>query len=186
VRVSGIIISTMATGSTNTYDLPYPLLSDPVNVHEDIQSLAERLEDILSNVGVPFISIEVRNNSGVSIPKATPVYITGHSTKPTIAKSRADNLETLPVIGVTQSAIANGADGVIIVSGLFEDVDTSIYTAGDILYLGSTGGLAFDDQGTSPGALVVVLKSNSTTGSMLIFGAPRGNGTWGALKYGYG
>ena len=183
MSVSGIIISTMATGSTNTYDLPYPLLSDPVNVHEDIQSLAERLEDILSNVGVPFISLEVRNNSGASIPKGTPVYITGHSTKPTIAKSRADNLDTLPVVGVTQSIIANSADGVIIVSGIFEDIDTSGYTAGDILYLGSTGGLAFDD-GNSYGALAVVLKINSTTGSMLI-GAPRGNGTWGALKYGY-
>jgi hypothetical protein len=35
---SGIIISIMATGATTTYDLPYPVLTDPVNVHEDIQS----------------------------------------------------------------------------------------------------------------------------------------------------
>ena len=182
MRVSGIIIDTMATGSTNTYDLPYPLLSDPVNVHEDIQSLAERLEDILSNVGVPFISLEVRNNSGASIAKGTPVYITGHSTKPTIAKSRADNLDTLPVVGLTQSAIASGADGVIIVSGIFEDIDTSIYSGGDVLYLGTTGGLTNNNSGF--GALAVALKINSTTGSMLV-GAPKGNGTWGALKYGY-
>ena len=76
----------MATGSTNTYDLPYPVLSDPVNVHEDIQSLAERLEDVLSNVGVPFISLEVRNISGASIAKGTPVYITGYTTKTTVEK----------------------------------------------------------------------------------------------------
>ena len=102
MRVSGIIISTMATGATTNYDLPYPVLSDPVNVHEDIQSLAERLEDILSNVGTPFISLEVRNNSGATIAKGTPVYISGYSTKPTIAKSDSDDLTTFPVVGITQ------------------------------------------------------------------------------------
>ena len=135
MRGSGIIISTMATGATNTYDLPYPVLSDPVNVHEDIQSLAERLEDILSNVGVPFISLEVRNTTSASIAKGTPVYISGYSTKPLIAKSDSDDLTTFPVVGITQAAISNNSNGVIIVSGVFEDINTSSYTAGDILYV---------------------------------------------------
>ena len=39
----------MATGATTIYDIPYPILTDPVNVHEDIQSLAERIEDDLGN-----------------------------------------------------------------------------------------------------------------------------------------
>ena len=38
----------MATGVTTTYNFPYPVLTDPVNVHEDIQSLAERIENVLS------------------------------------------------------------------------------------------------------------------------------------------
>jgi hypothetical protein len=32
---------TMATGITTNYDIPFPLSSDPVNVHGDMQSLAE-------------------------------------------------------------------------------------------------------------------------------------------------
>jgi hypothetical protein len=173
----------MATGATTNYDLPYPVLSDPVNVHEDIQSLAERLEDILSNVGVPFISLEVRNTTGSTIAKGTPVYISGYSTKPLIAKCDSDDLTTFPVVGITQAAISNNTDGVIIVSGVFEDINTSSYTAGEILYVANGGGLTDTIPAGGSGAVAVVAKSNASTG-IIIVGQPKGNGTWGALKNG--
>jgi len=183
MRGSGIIISTMATGATDTYDLPYPVLSDPVNVHEDIQSLAERLEDILSNVGVPFISLEVRNTTGATIAKGTPVRISGYTTKPLIAKCDSDDLTTFPFVGITQAAISNNSNGVIIVSGVFEDINTSSYTAGDILYVANGGGLTNSIPAGGSGAVAVVAKSNASTG-IIIVGQPKGNGTWGALKNG--
>jgi len=173
----------MATGATTNYDLPYPVLSDPVNVHGDIQSLAERIESVILNIGLPFISLEVRNNSGASIAKGTPVYISGYSTKPTIAKSDSDDLTTFPVIGITQSAITNGSDGVIIVSGIFEDVNTSSYTAGDTLYVANGGGLTDTIPTGGSGAVAVVAKSNASTG-VLVVGQPKGNGTWGSMKAG--
>ena len=51
----------MATGATANYDIPYPLSSDPVNIHEDFQDLAERIELILPD----FVNhtIEVKNTS---------------------------------------------------------------------------------------------------------------------------
>jgi hypothetical protein len=173
----------MATGATTNYDLPYPVLSDPVNVHEDIQSLAERLEDILSNVGTPFISLEVRNTTGATIAKGTPVYISGYSTKPLIAKSDSDDLTTFPVVGITQSAISTATDGVIIVSGVFEGINTSSYTAGEILYVANGGGLTDTIPAGGSGAVAVVAKSNATTG-IIIVGQPKGNGTWGSMKAG--
>jgi hypothetical protein len=173
----------MATGATTNYDLPYPVLSDPVNVHEDIQSLAERLEDVLSNVGVPFISLEVRNTTGSTIAKGTPVYISGYSTKPLIGKCDSDNLSTFPIVGITQSQISTGTDGVIIVSGVFEGIDTSSYAAGNILYVANGGGLTNTIPTGGSGAVAVVAKSNASTG-IIIVGQPKGNGTWGALKNG--
>jgi hypothetical protein len=173
----------MATGSTTNYDLPYPVLSDPVNVHEDIQSLAERLEDVLSNVGVALISLEVRNASGVSIAKGTPVYISGYSTKPTIAKCDSDDITTFPVAGITQSAISNGSDGVITISGVFEGINTSAFAAGDVLYVANGGGLTDTIPAGGSGAVAVVAKSNASTG-IIIVGQPKGNGTWGSLKNG--
>ena len=173
----------MATGATDTYDLPYPVLSDPVNVHEDIQSLAERLEDILSNVGVPFISLEVRNTTGATIAKGTPVRISGYTTKPLIGKCDSDDLTTFPFVGITQAAISNNSNGVIIISGVFEDINTSSYTAGDILYVANGGGLTNSIPAGGSGAVAVVAKSNASTG-IIIVGQPKGNGTWGALKNG--
>ena len=180
---SGIIIITMATGATNTYDLPYPLLSDPVNVHGDIQSLAEQIELILPSLGLPYFTHEVKNVSGASIAKGDPVYVTGFSTKTTVAKSVATDLTTFPVIGLATTAIANGSDGVVLVSGIFTGVNTSAYTAGNRLYVGTSGGLTATQPAGGSGATGVVLKANSTTGVILVIPA-KGNGTWGAVKAG--
>lgn len=173
----------MATGATSTYDFPYPILTDPVNIHEDIQSLAERIEDVISNVGLPFISLEVRNVTGATIAKGTPVYITGYTTKPTVAKSDSDNLATFPVLGITQAAIATATDGVVVISGVFENINTSSFTAGNVLYVANNGGLTNSIPAGGSGAVAIVAKSNATTG-VIIVGQPKGNGSWGALKYG--
>jgi hypothetical protein len=171
----------MATGATVIYDLPYPLISDPVNVHEDIQSLAEQVELVISGVGVPFISYEVTNNSGETISKGDPVYITGYSgttTKTTVARSDSDDENTFPVLGLAQSEISNNTDGVIVIAGVFDNVDTSSFTAGDKLYVNSGGGLT----NSGSGAIGTVAKASNN--GIIILLKPKGNGTWGALKEG--
>ena len=177
------MISIMATGATTTYDLPYPVLSDPVNVHEDIQSLAERIETVISNIGLPFISLEVRNITVSTIAKGTPVYISGYTSKPTIAKCDSNDLTTFPVVGITQAAMTSNSDGVIIISGVFENINTAAYSAGDILYVADGGGLTDTVPADGSGAVAVVAKSNASTG-VIIVGQPKGNGSWGALKNG--
>ena len=67
----------MASGETTLYDFPYPVASDPVNVHEDIQSLAEAIEAVLPSLGLPYHTLEVTNNTGSQITKGTPVYVSG-------------------------------------------------------------------------------------------------------------
>jgi hypothetical protein len=177
----------MASGETTVYDLPYPVNSDPVNVAGDIQSLAERIEVILPTLGLPYHTLEVVNNSGVSIAKGDPVYISGFGTsKPRVTKSQASSIATFPVIGLAQSAIGNGNDGVVVISGVFTGVNTSSYAAGDRLYVGSSGGLTATQPitaTTNSGVVGIVAKSNSTTGVILV-GSFKGNGTWGSMKAG--
>jgi hypothetical protein len=168
---------------TTNYDLPYPLAADPVNVHEDIQDLAEAIDSILPTLGLPYHTLEVVNNTGATIAKASPVYISGFGTsKPRIAKSDADTLATFPVIGLTQAAITNGSDGVVILTGVFTGVDTSSFAVGSRLYVASGGGLT-TTQPTSGGGVIGVVAKAAASGTILV-GANKGNGTWGSMKAG--
>jgi hypothetical protein len=141
-------------------------------------------QSLIQTINGGFNTIDVTNNSGASIAKGDPVYISGYgTTKPTIAKSISTNLATFPVIGLATTAISNASDGVVLVSGIFSNINTNAYTVGDKLYIGSTGGLTITQPTTGSGAVAIVLKKNATTGTLLV-GQPKGNGTWGSLKAG--
>lgn len=178
----------MASGETTTYDLPYPVDTDPVNVAGDIQSLAERIEVVLPTIGLPYHTIEVTNDSGVSITKADPVYISGFNSttgKPRITKSQASTIGTFPVIGLAQSTISSGTDGVVVISGVFTGVNTASYSVGARLYVGTSGGLTTTQPittTTNSGVIGIVAKSNAS--GIIIIGSFKGNGTWGAMKAG--
>lgn len=174
----------MASGETILYDFPFPINSDPVDVAGDIQSLAEAVEAVLPTIGLPFHTLEVRNVSGVSITKGDPVYVSGFSTKPTIAKSNTTTIGTFPVVGLAQSAIGNNSDGVIVLSGVFTNINTASYTAGDVLYVASGGGLTATKPASNVVTVGVVAKSNATTGVILVTSPRSRAGTWGALKEG--
>ncbi len=168
---------------TTNYDLPYPLSSDSVNVHQDIQNLAETIDDLLISIGLPYHTLEVSNTSGVTIVKGDPVYIIGHgATKPRVAKSNASTLATFPVIGLAQASITNTSDGVVILSGVFSGVDTSSFAIGSRLYVAAGGGLT-TTQPTTGGGVVGVVAKSAASGTILV-GASKGNGTWGSMKAG--
>lgn len=173
---------------TLNYDIPYPTPSSPVDVAGDLQALAERIDVILPTIGLPYHTVEITNNSGVSINKADPLYINGYNGttgKPTVAKSQASDISTFPVIGLAQSAIGNGSDGVVIISGVFTGVNTSSYTAGDRLYVGTSGGItAVQPITATTNSGVVGIVAEADVSGVILVGAFRGNGTWGALKAG--
>ncbi len=165
----------MATGESNTFDLPYPLADDPVNVHGDLRQLVEKLEAVLPLAS--YSQIRVLNDSGVNINAGDPVYVTGYSSATTVAKATSSTTE--PILGLAKTSIANGSNGIVVVSGILENVNTSGFTAGDILYAGTSGGLTTTQD--AGGAVGIVAHAAS---SGLIIVEAKGNGTWGALKAG--
>jgi len=167
---------------TLIYDFPYPLASDPVDIVGDIQSLAERIEAVLPTISTTYVTIEVTNNSGDTISKGDPVYLTGHTgTKPEVTK--LTNTMNYPVLGLATSTFATTTDGAVIISGIFTNVATSSYSVGDILYTGTSGGLTATQPATGGTAVGLVAKSHATSG-VIIVGKPTGNGSWAALKAG--
>ena len=175
----------MASGSTPIYDLPYPVLSDPVAVSSDIQALAEQIELILPTIGLPTHTFEVSNNSGTNIQKGDPLYISGYDSienKPEVSRCDADDINTFPVVGLAQTAIADGSSGVAVISGVFNDIDTSAFTSSTILYTDSGGGLTDTIPSSGSGAVGVV--AYVAVNGTIIVGATKGNGTWGSMKAG--
>ena len=168
----------MATGNTNDalYKLPYPLAIDPVNVHEDIESLVNRLMIILPPLGLSQFQLGILNNSGENLPAGTPVYATGYTTKTTIAKALPSTEE--PILGLLKTSVPNSSDGIVVVAGVMDNINTSGFENGDVLYVGQSGGLSNEQYG---GAVGVVAHA-SNTGIIIV--EAKGNGTWGALKSG--
>lgn len=126
------------------------------------------------------VEVACTNNSGASISIGTPVYQTGTSgNNITIAPADADDSAKMPAIGLTASTIANGSDGTVVIMGVVNGLDTSTFTAGDVLYVGTTAGTLTTSPPTGESGLIQnfgrVLKVNASSGSIAVMGAGRAN-----------
>jgi len=123
--------------------------------------------------------LTVRNNTGSTINAATAVYIDGVTgSTPTINLADHTAASSMPAVGVTNAAINSGDDGDITLLGLILNVDTSGYSVGDTLYVGTSGALT-STRPTGSANFVQnigsVVKVSASTGSILVEGAGRSN-----------
>lgn len=81
----------------------------------------------------------VRNQTGVTIPKGSAVYINGSANQTaTIALARADSYSTSDVIGITETDIPNNGNGLVVTQGVISGLNTSALTEGASIYLSPT------------------------------------------------
>lgn len=83
---------------------------------------------------------EVRNSTGATITKGTVVYLNGATGgKPNVQKAQANSEATSSgTFGVIQSDINNNSNGYVVVIGTVLGLNTSAYTAGQVLWLSPT------------------------------------------------
>jgi hypothetical protein len=82
--------------------------------------------------------LKVYNNTGSTITKGAPVYITSTSsgfTYPLVALAKADNQTTGTCIGLANQDIPTGTAGYIVIAGIVNGVNTGAFTVGDVLYV---------------------------------------------------
>ena len=126
------------------------------------------------------IVVTAKNVSGGTLAKGTPV----HAVTPVSAgqqveviAARADTPSAMPATLVLNEELADEAEGEAIVVGLIQNVDTSSFSSGDVIYVGETGGYT----NTKPTGdnliqnLGVVVKSSTTAGSGIVYGSGRTN-----------
>lgn len=168
----------MATGRSTNYNLPFPLAVDAVNVHGDIKSLTERLDAVLPQAS--YVDIPVRNVSSEIIQAGFPVTITGHDgTNVLVAKATAST--TTSILGLARTEIGINSNGVVVVAGVINGINTTSYSPGAILYVAQNGGLTPNVDGTQ-GTAVATVVYPATNGSIIV--GSKSNATWGSLKAG--
>ena len=92
--------------------------------------------------------LNVKNTSGASIAKGTPVYVTGNvgnTDKLEIAPADASNASHMPAIGLLESTLADNGEGFVVQGGLLkglvtDTIDGSSSTANDTVYVKAGGG----------------------------------------------
>lgn len=130
----------------------------------------------------PAVGLTVKNVSGGTLAIGTVVHPSPTASPPSgnvIEVIAADNsaASTMPAIGVLKAALADDAEGTAIALGRVSGLNTSSYTAGDALYVGTSGG--FTSTKPTGTALIqkigIVIKSHASSGTIEVFGANRTN-----------
>jgi hypothetical protein len=117
----------------------------------------------------------VLNNTGIAMTNGQVVIVSGASGN-RLTAALADNTSDLTsgaILGIVTEPIANNQQGFATTEGLVRDLNTSSFTEGDVLYLGSSGGIT-NVKPVTPLHLVTVgycVRSHATEGS--IFAHPQ-------------
>jgi len=120
------------------------------------------------------LEVEVRNQSGSTIPAGSIVYISGATgNRPLITLAQANNdANSAQTMGFTKTAIADNGFGYVIVRGELENIDTSALTEGVQLYLSPTiAGTWTTTKPSAPQHLVyvgIVVRAHPTQGIILV------------------
>ena len=116
--------------------------------------------------------VRVYNNSGSQINNGQPVHINGSmANTPTIELADATDAEKVYTIGLATHNIANGSYGYVTTKGVVNDVDTSAFTAGSKVHVGTTAGTLQAAAPTFPNYAIdigYVLTVDSSAGSILV------------------
>ena len=101
-------------------------------------SIYNDISDVTLQVGEE-LWLRVRNDAGYTIEDGSAVYITGATGQvTTIAKAKANHISTAHVLGVATHDILHGEYGYVTTEGIVNNLDTSAYSEGDVVYLSET------------------------------------------------
>ena len=116
------------------------------------------------------------NSTGSTITKGSAVYVSGHTTETQVAPADNTSASTMPAFGIVSDDILNGDTGTVIISGEVSGINTSAFSDGDELYVGTAGALT-DTKPTGTALIQKIAKVSkaAASGELLVMGAGRTN-----------
>ena len=129
--------------------------------------------------GRPNVYANVKNISGVQLLKGTPVHATGTAGNASeVIAASASVASTMPATFILNETLADDAEGLAILTGYINGVNTSAFGEGDIVYVGSTGSFTnIKPQGSDNliQNLGIITKVAASNGSGYVYGSGRSN-----------
>lgn len=178
------------TGATNNVDLgTYGLTTDYVAFNQTpttgpghaqigyvgaTQALAYDFDNtnVRCNIGQQMYAL-VHNAEAVTITKGQAVYLFGASGNKASVKLayNTSDATSAKTFGLAAEDIASNQNGLVIVQGVLDGIDTSAFIAGATLYLGNTAGSYTSTKPYAPNHLVyvgIVEKANAGNGQIYV------------------
>jgi hypothetical protein len=129
------------------------------------------------SIDKPKIFTQIKSKWPSTMPKGTPVYASGSSGNLTLVKpASASNADTMPAIGVLAEDYDFDEEGVAIVTGFINGVNTSTFSESDVIYVGANGG--FTNEKPTGSNLIQnlgIVNKSDVNGSGFVYGAGRAN-----------
>lgn len=153
--ITGLVVGTIDLQTLSNKTLNAPVVSDYIKLNavakpshqqgvlyydsvEDALSYYNSVSGLSNQIGRE-IWVRVYNNTGYPIPNGHAVAIIGATAGvPTIDFADSKDYDKSRVIGVTTMNIPSGTYGYVTFFGRVNDLDTSAYPAGTLLYLNTT------------------------------------------------
>ena len=115
----------------------------------------------------------VKNDEAIQINKGEPVFLYGASgNKATVKLAyNTSDATSATTLGLAAEDILAGQNGLVITQGVLDGLDTSMYSPGDILYLGASAGTMTANKPYAPNHMVyigVVERANGGAGQIFV------------------
>ena len=115
----------------------------------------------------------VKNDEAIQINKGEPVFLFGASgNKATVKLAyNTSDATSATTLGLAAEDILAGQNGLVITQGVLDGLDTSMYSPGDILYLGASAGTMTATKPYAPNHMVyigVVERANAGAGQIFV------------------
>ena len=135
--------------------------------------------DVIGNING---ATEFTAQAGEALTKGDAVYISGISgNTPIVSKADADVTSKMPSFGLAKADANLNASVVVITFGTLSGLNTSSFSAGDILFISTTAGGLTATAPTGESSLLqnigIVQRSHASAGSIKVGGAGRTNAT---------
>ena len=116
------------------------------------------------------------NSTGSTLTKGSAVYVSGHTSETQVADADNTSAASMPAFGIVADDIANGATGTIVIGGEVSGINTSAFSVGDELFVGTAGALtATKPTGTALIQKIAKVTKAAASGELLVTGAGRSN-----------